>query len=130
MNKNLITLLSLLKVASIENKETILIPLKKANNKLLIALYKQGLIQNFTQVNSLSLSVPKTLIRLRYSFNKSLCKNIKLLSKPSVYLYLNYESICRLYDKRHILFLSTNKGILTNFECKVLRVGGIALFTC
>jgi small subunit ribosomal protein S8 len=130
MNKNFITLLSLLKVASVENKEIVQIPLKKANNKLLIALYKHGLIQNFTQVNSISLSNPKTLIRLRYSFNNSFCKNIKLLSKPSVYLYLSYESICRLSDKRHILFLSTNKGILTNLECKIKRVGGIALFTC
>jgi len=130
MNKNFITFLSLLKVASIENKETILIPLKKAHNNLLIALYKQGLIQNFTQVNSFSFSFPKTLIHLRYSFNKSLCKNIKLLSKPSVYLYLTYENICSLYDKRHVLFLSTNKGILTTFDCKVHRIGGIALFTC
>ncbi len=128
MNNQTITLLMLIKTASLENKNAFLITFKKSILKLLPVLYKQGIIQNFSVVTILNKQ--KILINLRYSFNKPICKNIKLLSKPSLYLHLTFTDICLLCDKRHLLFLSTKKGILTSLECKIYGTGGTALFLC
>ncbi len=130
MNKNNLILLSLLKSASILQKNTLILPLKKSNINLLILLYKQGLIQNFTFLSNNFFKHPKILIRLRFFFNKSIFKNFKLLSKPGLYLYLTFEEICLLYDKRNVIYFSTINGLLTQFECKKQKIGGIALFKC
>ena len=130
MNKNNLILLNLLKSASILQKNNIIVPLKKSNINLLILLYKQGLIQNFIFLSNTFFKHPKILIKLRFFFNKSICKNLKLLSKPGLYLYLTFEEISLLYDKRHIIYFSTINGLLTNFACKKKQIGGIALFKC
>jgi ribosomal protein S8 len=130
MNKNIIIILMLLKVASLENKSSILVKKKKSNFRLLTSLYKEGFIQNFLQLESLDFFKSKCLISLRYSFLKPVFLNLKLLSKPSKYINLCFSDICLLYSKKHILFLSTSKGILTLFECKMYGIGGTALFIC
>ena len=131
MNKNQIHLLLAIKTASILQKETLYFSLKIVSISFLTILYKQGLIQNFIKLNVKFFKKQiKILIFLRYFFNKLIFKNLKFFSKPSLYLYLNYTNICLTYDKKHTLFLSTSKGILTNFECKVKKIGGIILFKC
>lgn len=129
MNKNQISLLLAIKTASILQKEKIQISLSKISILLLSALYKHGIIQNFIKLNvAHNGNSPKFLIFLRYFFNKPVVKNFKIFSKPSINLYLRFADICLIQDKKHTLFLSTPKGILTNFECKSKKVGGIVLF--
>jgi ribosomal protein S8 len=112
MNKNQISLLLAIKTASVLQKEKIQISLSKISILLLSALYKHGIIQNFIRLNSI------------------VVKNFKIFSKPSINLYLSFADICLIQDKKHTLFLSTSNGILTNFECKLKKVGGIILFKC
>lgn len=131
MNKSQISLLLAIKIASTLQKERLQIPLKKVSIPFLITLYKHGIIQNFLKLGvSSNEKEPKCLIYLRYFFNKSIVKNLKILSKPSLYLHLRFTDICLLHDRKHTLFISTSKGILTNFECKIKKIGGIALFKC
>ncbi len=130
MNKNIIIILMLLKVASLENKSSVLVKKKKSNFILLTSLYKEGFIQNFVHFESLNVFNSKCLISLRYSFLKPTFLNLKLLSKPSKYINLRFSDICLLYSKKHVLFLSTSKGILTLIDCKTHGIGGTALFIC
>lgn len=131
MNRSQIFLLLAIKTASILHKERIQLYLNKISMPLLVVLYKHGVIQNFTLLNNkLNKKSIKILIYLRYFFNKTVCKNLKFISKPSLFLFLSFSDICLLYDKRHTLFLSTSAGILTSLECKKKKIGGVALFKC
>jgi ribosomal protein S8 len=131
MNKSQIYLLLAVKSASTLQKEKIQVSLNKVSIPFLITLYKHGIIQNFILLNNWrNKQKIKILIYLRYFFNKSVCKNLKFFSKPSLFTFLPYADICLLYDKKHTLFLSTSSGILTNLECKIKKIGGVALFKC
>jgi small subunit ribosomal protein S8 len=131
MNKSQISLLLAIKTASVSQKEKIKVSLNKISIFLLNALYKHGIIQNFIKLDAgQAAQSPKFLIFLRYFFNKPVVKNLKTFSKPSLKLYLRFADICLIHDKKHTLFLSTSKGILTNFECKLKKIGGIILFKC
>lgn len=131
MNKSQIFLLFAIKTATVLQKEKIKISLTKINISLLSALYKHGIVQNFIKLDATQPGKsPKFLIYLRYFFNKPVVKNFKVFSKPSLNLYLRFFDICLIQDKKHTLFLSTPNGILTNFECKLKKIGGIVLFRC
>jgi small subunit ribosomal protein S8 len=126
MNIHLIKFLIQLKNAALIKKEIIHI---KYNNLILQAiflLYKEGLIQSF------KINKDKTFISiyLRYNYNKNLLKSFKIISKGSNLVYLKYSDICRFFNKRRLLILSTNKGFLTGLECKKYKLGGKLLFIC
>ena len=131
MNQSQIHLLNIIKIGSILQKNKVELSYKKNYFSFLNLLYKHGIIQNFFKIK-ISFLTPyyKILIYFRYFFNKNNIRNLKILSKPSLYLHLNYSDICSLYDKKHILFFSTNKGILTSLQCKMLKIGGFVLFKC
>ena len=128
--KNLILLLSQIKNASTAYKNTLLISNTKSNLELLNLLYKEGLIQKFINFYPTNKKTKKFIVHLRYYYNRSAFINLKILSKPTLPLILNFNEVCSIYDKRHILFLSTNQGLLTSLTCKKLGIGGIALFRC
>lgn len=131
MNRSQIFLLLAIKTASILQKERIHVSLNKVSIPFLVILYRHGIVQNFTLLNNTTNKINiKILIYLRYFFNKPVCKNLKILSKPSLFFQVSFTDLCLLHDKKHILFLSTSKGILTNLDCKIKNLGGIALFKC
>jgi small subunit ribosomal protein S8 len=131
MSKAQIYLLLTIKTASLLQKENVKAPLKFISISFLITLYKHGIIQNFIKLGSVFFSKqPNILIYLRYFFTNSTVKNLKIISKPSLYLHLCFRDVCLIHDKKHTLFISTSKGILTNLECKLKKLGGIVLFKC
>lgn len=128
MNKNLLSLLIILKAASLMQKESLQVQSIQVDYLLVKVLYKHGIIQNFIKQNNSCRST--ILIFLRYFFNVAAFQFFKILSKPSLVLHLKFRDLNLLHDKKHTLFLQTSKGILSNFECKVKKIGGIALFKC
>jgi len=131
MNITLIQLLLKLKNASLARKEFVIIKYNKRCLDLLKLLYTEGFIQSF---NIQRIDAPfskKQLqinITLRYFYNKPIFKNLKIVSKPSYIKYLKLKDLCKIVDKRNVLFLSTNKGLLTSLECKKHQIGGTLSF--
>jgi small subunit ribosomal protein S8 len=130
MNINLIQLLLALKNTSLSKKETLTVDFSNVRRKMIEVLYFEGLIQSFCLVTNYSKSNNFILIKLRYSFNKSHLKYLKLLSKPSHTRYMQLADLCNIPDKKFIVFFSTHLGVLTNLECKKLKIGGKLLFVC
>jgi small subunit ribosomal protein S8 len=126
MNNNLINFLLKLKNASMARKEFISITYNKLNKDLLCLLYKEGFIQSF----NVNLSNQQIEIHLRYSYNKDIFKNLKIISTSSRFNYLKYSDICKLSNKRFIFIVSTSKGFFTGLECKKYHIGGKLCFTC
>jgi len=131
MNITLIQLLLKLKNASLARKEIVTIKYNKLCLDLLKLLYTEGFIQSFNIQTINSPFLKKQLqisITLRYFYNKPIFKNLKIVSKPSYVKYLKLKDLCKIVDKKSVLFLSTNKGLLTSLDCKKHQIGGTLLF--
>ena len=122
MNKTIINTIIKLKNASLIKKEYVLIAYSNLNLKVINFLYKEGFIQSLKQKNK------KLFVYLRYSFNKDLFSNLKIISTSTLNYYLSYKDLCKLTNKRFVLVLSTNKGFLTGLECKEYKIGGKLFF--
>jgi small subunit ribosomal protein S8 len=126
MNKSIANFLIKLKNSSLVNKEIINIRLENVILKIIKFLYKEGFIQSF----KVNLETKNILIYLRYSFNKSILKNIKIVSLPSKQLYIKYKELTRISSKNNFILVSTSVGLKTSLECKKNHLGGKILFLC
>lgn len=124
MNKTIINFLIILKNASLNNIEHITFTNNSLYFPLLECLYREGIIQSYKIVSN------KILIIIRNSNNKFLLKELKFISKPSNDVYFSFKDLCKISDRKIVLILSTNKGLLTLTECKKNKLGGKALFIC
>ncbi len=130
MNINLIKFLSKLKNASISKQEVISTDYNNLCLAVVKLLYKEGFIQSFSikKVSFNSNVELKIFITLRYFNNKPIFKNLRIVSTPSRLNYLNIKDLSKISNKKIVLILSTNKGLLTSLECKKHKIGGKLLF--
>ena len=130
MNINLIKFLSKLKNASISKQEVISTDYNNLCLAVVKLLYKEGFIQSFSikRVSFNSNVELKIFITLRYFNNKPIFKNLRIVSTPSRLNYLNIKDLSKISNKKIVLILSTNKGLLTSLECKKHKIGGKLLF--
>jgi small subunit ribosomal protein S8 len=131
MNTNLIKLLLQLKNASLVKKEVVEFNCNSLCLELLKLLYTEGFIQSFRILSKNRSDNEKqfqTTIMLRYSYNKPALKTLKIISTPSYSKYLTLKDISKIQDRKNILFLSTNRGLLTGLQCKKNKIGGTLLF--
>ena len=130
MNINLIKFLSKLKNASISKQEVISTDYNNLCLAVVKLLYKEGFIQSFS-IKKVSFNPNvelKIFITLRYFNNKPIFKNLRIVSTPSRLNYLNIKDLSKISNKKIVLILSTNKGLLTSLECKKHKIGGKLLF--
>lgn len=124
MSQFIINFLISLKNASFSKKEELNVPYSEHILQIIKNLYNDGFIQSFKIMDN------SVYITLRYFFNKSILKGLKLVSTPSKSRYLSFKALTKLSTKKFVLYVSTNKGILTLSQCKKLKIGGVALFYC
>jgi small subunit ribosomal protein S8 len=130
MNNNIIKFLIQLKNASLYNLEVTSIEHSFLREDILRMLYDEGFIQSFKIKKSLLGEQKLFLVTLRYFFNKPILRNLQIFSKPSHIKYMKFLDIANIPDRKFVVFFSTNKGLLTNLECKKNRIGGKLLFVC
>jgi small subunit ribosomal protein S8 len=131
MNINLIKLLSKLKNASFSRQESMFVGYSQLSLEIVKLLYREGFIQSFFVLKDESKLNDKLVINitLRYLNNKPIFKTLKIISTPSSSKYLNIKDLSKISSKKMVLFLSTNKGLLTGLESKMHKTGGKLLFT-
>lgn len=127
MHSNGVKFLLALKNASVLKKEIVFFYYNNLFLKLAKVLYRTGLIQNFC-IEKKNNKKFQIIIFLKYSFNIGILNTLKIVSKPSISLFLNYEKICRISEKNRVLILSTSAGFLTSEECKKRKIGGKVFF--
>lgn len=120
--ENIKLLLTIKNTSSIVGHNFVIVKQTIFNIKLVKILYKQGLIQSYTKIS-------KNLIKI-FLRKPSFFNSLKIISKPSIKIYLSYIKICQIKNIHTICFFSTNKGILTQYECKTKKIGGKLLFIC
>jgi small subunit ribosomal protein S8 len=98
------------------------------NSKLCInvlsVLYKLGYIRGFIVKDK-----KNVIILLKYINNKPVIRNIAVISTPGRRTYIKHKKLEKFLQKKDsgFLLLSTSKGILTDEESNMLKIGGEAL---
>lgn len=95
-------------------------------------LYTEGFIRSYyikldpSRVESGSFEARRIVVVA----NGDLCKNLKIISSPSIKRYFSYRDLCRLSInmKGRTCFLSTDEGYVTLEYCLKNRLGGVLAF--
>lgn len=91
---------------------------KKSSTKILNVLWDEGYILGYKKsLNSLK-------IYLKYKNGLPAITLIKALSKPSLRMYYSVKQLWKLDLSNGLIVLSTNKGFLSDKECKKKKLGG------
>jgi small subunit ribosomal protein S8 len=98
------------------------------NSKLCInvlgVLYRLGYIRGFIVKDQ-----KNVIILLKYINNKPVIRNIAIISTPGRRTYIGHKKLEKFLAKKDsgFLVLSTSKGILTDEESNMFKIGGEAL---
>nr|QFG71157.1 ribosomal protein S8 [Mammillaria albiflora] len=89
-------------------------------------LLREGFIENVRKHQERNKSFLVLTLRHRRNrkgpYRNSL--NLKRVSRPSLRIYSNYQRIPRILGGMGIVILSTSRGIMTDREARLERIGG------
>jgi small subunit ribosomal protein S8 len=125
MNK-IYNLISEIKIGQISYRPYIISNFNIRSITILDILYQEGYIGGYTILTNKK-SNRKIKIFLKYINNSPLINNFVAISKPNNSIYLSIKQIWKLASSNSLLILSTNVGILSDKECKRLKIGGKVL---
>jgi small subunit ribosomal protein S8 len=117
-------MVSNIRVGSNAKKLHVKVQNSKLCSKVLDILYKLGYIRGFVLENK-----KKILVLLKYSNNKPAIRDIRTISTPGRRMYMRYKRSVKISNNKDsgLFILSTNKGLLTDYESSMLMVGGEVL---
>jgi ribosomal protein S8 len=105
--------------------------LKKKKLKIKLNLKEKQILKIFLQLNVIKLiknNKNTYNIYFNYIDNEPIFRNIKNIYKPSKPVFINLKQILKINKKNNFIFyISTNKGVITNFEAEKYKIGGILI---
>jgi small subunit ribosomal protein S8 len=114
-------IINLIKLSNKYNKQKFKTKLNKNDIKFIKILIKINLIKYVKKKNN----IYDIYI---YNTNKKIFKNILNIHKPSKTIFLNFKNLKKItFFYNGILILSTNKGLMTNYEAVKEKIGGILI---
>lgn len=115
-----------LKNAALARKKDIYTPYANINKAIAKVLVKEGFLES---VKEETIEGKKMLlINLRYQNRKPVISDIKLVSKPSLRIYITKDEVMAKQGRAAISILSTNTGVLSGKDAVKKGVGGELLF--
>lgn len=117
-----------LKNAGGRGHEALQVPSSKMKKEVLRIFKDEGYIHDFRPIPSAE--HPTIEVILRYEpgrQKKSFITGIKRISKPGCRVYANADDLPRVMRGLGMAILTTDKGILTDEQCRKLKVGGEVL---
>ena len=118
--------LTILKNASLVNREEAVIPFSNLLLTVCQILKDQGYIDNFRRIDDEKKSFIK--VYLKYINQKSVINQIRRISKSSRRVYVSKDDVPYVLNGKGLAVVSTSKGILPDSEARKEKVGGEVLF--
>jgi small subunit ribosomal protein S8 len=108
------------------DRDIVRIPFSKLKVHLLDVLKKEGFIKNHEVVADGNKK--DILVHLKYADNgSSVINTLKRISKPGCRDYRHADEIKPVLNGLGIYVITTNKGVLSDRECREQKVGGEVL---
>lgn len=124
MSKDTISdILTCIRNADMANKETVRIGFTKIVEKIVQILLREGFIKNAREHRENNKSFLVLTLRYRRNRRGRTIFNLKRVSRPGLRIYSTYPKIPRILGGMGIVILSTSRGIITDREARLKRVG-------
>tara|TARA_Y100000590_G_scaffold469754_1_gene659547 strand:- start:1566 stop:1964 length:399 start_codon:yes stop_codon:yes gene_type:complete len=109
--------------AQLRTLNTVSIPNSKFRAKILDVLKEEGYISDY-KTSSKEKNNKFLLVDLKYNNGIPVIKEISRVSKPGRRIYTKAESIPRIQNGLGIAIVSTSKGIMTDNDARLKKIGG------
>nr|YP_009176038.1 ribosomal protein S8 [Ficus racemosa]ALI30734.1 ribosomal protein S8 [Ficus racemosa] len=129
MSKDTIAnILTSIRNADMTKKRTVRIPYTNITENILKILLREGFIENMRKHQESNNLFLVLTLRHRRKRNRNgpdkTVLNLKQISRPGLRIYYNYQRIPRILGGMGIVILSTSRGIMTDKEARLERIGG------
>nr|YP_010419579.1 ribosomal protein S8 [Laportea cuspidata]AXU22332.1 ribosomal protein S8 [Laportea cf. cuspidata WuZY2012230]QCT24749.1 ribosomal protein S8 [Laportea cuspidata]USG53196.1 ribosomal protein S8 [Laportea cuspidata]USG53279.1 ribosomal protein S8 [Laportea cuspidata] len=127
MSKDTIgNLLTYIRNADMNKKRTVRIPYTNISENIIKILLREGFIENMRKHQERNKCF--LVLTLRHRRNRTepnrIVFNLKRISRPGLRIYSNYQGIPRILGGMGVVILSTSRGIMTDREARLERIGG------
>jgi small subunit ribosomal protein S8 len=128
INDTISDMLTRIRNANLIKNENVFVLNTKTNKRIGELLKKQGYIESI-KISSNNFTLIS--IKLKYNSNskKPCITNLKRLSSPGLRIYSSYKKIPRIFNGMGTVIISTSKGLMTDNEARMNKIGGEILFS-
>jgi small subunit ribosomal protein S8 len=105
---------------------TVASPASKLRTNVLEVLQREGYIRGYSQ-SQVRAGVAELHIDLKYVDGEPVIREIARVSKPGRRVYSKIADLPRVYNGLGISILSTPRGVMSDNEARVAKVGGEVL---
>nr|YP_009865490.1 ribosomal protein S8 [Dalbergia sissoo]QKE47776.1 ribosomal protein S8 [Dalbergia sissoo]QXU58038.1 ribosomal protein S8 [Dalbergia sissoo] len=115
--------------ADMNRRRTVQLPSTNITENIVKILLREGFLENVRKHRERDNFF--LVLTLRYRRNRKgsykTSLNLKRISTPGLRIYSNYQQIPRILGGMGIVILSTSRGIMTDREARLERIGGEVL---
>ena len=109
--------------AQMRSKSKVSTPASRLRVSVLDVLKREGYIRGFTSVQ-VRPGISQLKIELKYVDGEPVIREISRVSKPGRRIYSKLVDLPRVYNGLGISILSTPRGVMSDSEARVAKVGG------
>nr|YP_009434903.1 ribosomal protein S8 [Lobelia hartlaubii]YP_009437148.1 ribosomal protein S8 [Lobelia baumannii]ATG24809.1 ribosomal protein S8 [Lobelia hartlaubii]ATG27523.1 ribosomal protein S8 [Lobelia baumannii] len=125
-------ILTSIRNADMARKRVVRITFTTINESIVKILLREGFIENVRKHHENNKSFLVLTLRYRRNRNEPYIitrkiLHLKRISRPGLRIYSNYQQIPRILGGMGIVILSTSRGIMTDREARLERIGGECL---
>nr|UDH57034.1 ribosomal protein S8 [Aristotelia australasica] len=119
-------IITLIRNADMDRKGTVRISSTNITENIIKILLREGFIENVRKHRESNKYF--LVLTLRHRRNRKgpyrTILNLKRISRPGLRIDSNYQRIPRILGGRGVVILSTSRGIMTDREARLERIGG------
>nr|YP_010490930.1 ribosomal protein S8 [Seseli intramongolicum]YP_010695313.1 ribosomal protein S8 [Cnidium dauricum]UWM14002.1 ribosomal protein S8 [Seseli intramongolicum]WCF67321.1 ribosomal protein S8 [Cnidium dauricum] len=115
--------------ADMDRKRVVRIAYTNITENIVKILLREGFIENVRKHKEIKKYFLVLTLRHRRNRKRSYINflNLKRISRPGLRIYSNYQRIPRILGGMGIVIISTSRGIMTDREARLERIGGEVL---
>ncbi|WOH16751.1 ribosomal protein S8 (plastid) [Daucus carota subsp. sativus] len=115
--------------ADMDRKRAVRIASTNITENIVKILLREGFIENVRKHKETKKDFLVLTLRHRRNRKRSYRNflNLKRISRPGLRIYSNYQRIPRILGGMGIVIISTSRGIMTDREARLERIGGEVL---
>jgi len=103
-------------------KQVVNVPSSSVIKSIAEILKREGYIENLKFIDDKKQGTLR--LYLKYINDKPVINNLKRVSKPGLRIYVKKDNIPRVYRGRGFALISTSRGIITDKEARIGKIGG------
>lgn len=113
--------------AVMANHRIVEIPASNVKREMTKILFDKGYILNYKLEEDNKQGIIKIALKYHPESKKNAIKHLERISRPGLRRYVGVEDLPRVLNGLGIAILSTSKGVMSDKEARVQKVGGEVL---